>query len=442
MGSRLVIARLLGAFTVVLFTSIDLFARTGHAIKIIPAPGDLPNTIPAACRASLATDITCGPRLIHYSDVEQEVPFNATFLGEYCNATCTASMKKFSDGVAQRCGDTFYDFGSGDKISGNMVAAPLQWAHNVACITDDKNISSFCLPGVVDHNASACDTCTLKYLAGFLSAPYGSRKIDEESFSSLVSSCSAKPTDFPHSTGTLPVSTPTPTSSPNITCWGGTHYTVKSGDSCESIAAANSMAIDNLLYLNGLDLACETLTVGSSLCIRDSCKLYKLQAQDTCKNIVSDRGFTMTELVHWNPILEAGCDDLKALRGRTICITPPGSYSYDVATTASFNHTWTWPAGSWVPGPTQGTLLGNVTTDWTTPIQTTTLTTGHAVPSDYFANCPLNDDVYDAGFDWELISQECKDLLSPYCDPVLTGTPLPSTTFPSSCFFQASETSA
>lgn len=36
------------------------------------------------------------------------------------------------------------------------------------------------------------------------------------------------------------------------------------------------MAIDNLLYLNGLDFACETLAVGSSLCIRDSCKLYKV----------------------------------------------------------------------------------------------------------------------------------------------------------------------
>lgn len=47
----------------------------------------------------------------------------------------------------------------------------------------------------------------------------------------------------------------------------------------------------------------------------------QLQAQDTCKKIASDRGFTMTELVHWNPILEAGCDDLKAFEGRTICIT-------------------------------------------------------------------------------------------------------------------------
>ncbi|KAI0439808.1 hypothetical protein F4803DRAFT_568059 [Xylaria telfairii] len=419
--------------------SISLFTTPGQALRLVASPGQLPSTIPASCRSSLAANIACGPRLIHATDIEREVPFNATFLGEYCNSTCTQSMQQFSDTVAQRCGNTLYDFGAGKMLSGNMAAAPLKWAQDVACIKDN---SSFCWPGVVAHNTSVCDKCTLKYLAGFLGSPVGNNKIDEKGFTSLVSSCGAKPTDFPHNTSTVALPTPTPSSSPNITCWGGTQYTVKAGDSCASIADAKSMAIDNLLYLNGIDFGCTALTVGSSLCIRDSCKLYKIKAGDTCKQIMKTNGFTMNELKHWNPILETGCDNLDVLQGRTICITPPGTNSYDGSITATFNDTWTWPAGSWVPGPTQGVPLGNTTTDWFPPIQTTTLTTGKGpAPTEYFANCPLDDAVYDTGFDWELISQECKDLLSPYCDPVLTGTPLPSTTFPSSCFFVPEETS-
>ncbi|KAI0197887.1 hypothetical protein F4808DRAFT_284707 [Astrocystis sublimbata] len=435
MAPVLSLGRLLGTTVAFAVTSINLFATSSHAIRLVANPGILPSNIPAACRASLATDITCEPRLIHSSDIDREVPFNATFLGEYCNSKCTSSINAFADGVAKRCGDTPYDFGDGGaKFSGNMIAAPLKWAHDVACI---KNTSSFCWPDVVGHNTAICDICTLKHLAGFLGAPYdSSSKIDEKAFSSLVSSCSAKPTDFPHSTKTLVVPSPTPTAAPDITCWGGSHYPVKTGDTCKSIAAAKNMAIDNLLYLNGLDFNCDTLTVGSVLCIRDSCKTLEIQPGDTCKQIVKDQAFTMNEFTHWNPILKTGCDDLSVLAGRTVCITPPGTDNYDVTMTASFNHTFTFPSGSWVPGPTQGTPLGNTTTDWVTPVQTTTLTTGKgAEPTKYYAYCPLDDEVYDEGFDWEIISQECRDLLSPYCDPATTGNPLPSTTFPSSCLY-------
>ncbi|KAJ2972029.1 hypothetical protein NUW58_g9268 [Xylaria curta] len=260
-----------------------------------------------------------------------------------------------------------------------------------------------------------CADCTLKYLAGFLGAPYDSNKIDEEEFTSLASSCGAKPTDFPHPTTTLPLPPPTGTPGPNITCRGGTDYKVKSGDSCESIAQANSMAIDKLLYLNGLDFKCETLTVGSSLCIKDSCKLYKVEPGKTCKQIISDNGFTMVELVHWNPILETACDNMTMMAGRTICITPPGTNEYDGGMTAT---------------PNPGNPM-NTTTGWVPAIPTTTLTTrdGGPAPTKYFENCPL-----DEGADaWEFMSEECKELLDPYCDPVLTGDPLPPTTFPSSC---------
>lgn len=51
------------------------------------------------------------------------------------------------------------------------------------------------------------------------------------------------------------------------------------------------------------------------------------------------------------------------------------------------------------------------------------------IPSlaDYFKYCPLTDQMWDDGFDWEGLSTGCTNLLNKYCNPVLTGTPLPST---------------
>jgi hypothetical protein len=410
-----------------------------HAIRVVASPGSLNPDIPASCRASLATDIACGPRLITASDLKQEVPFNGTFLGEYCNSTCTDSIKKFSDGVSQRCGNTFYDFGGGTQQSGNMIALPLKWVHDVYCLTDGSELS-FCLPRVIGNEVDLCDKCSLKYFAGLLSSPFGSDKIDGTDFSSLVSSCKAKPTEYPYSTTSLPVPASTSSSTPNITCWGGTEYTVQREDSCESIANAKSMAIDNLLYLNDLDYKCETLTVGSKLCIRDACKLHKVAKGETCKQIVSKNSFSTTELVQWNPILESGCSNMTSLEGRTICITPPGTDKYEAAPTASFGFTWTWPSGTWVAGPTEGVPLENATTDWVPEISATTMTQGSPVPSQYYENCPLNENVWDAGFEWEFINDDCKEMFENYCFPEFTtGPPFPKTTFPSSCFFTADE---
>jgi hypothetical protein len=54
------------------------------------------------------------------------------------------------------------------------------------------------------------------------------------------------------------------------------NYTVKTGDSCQSIADANKVATDRLTYLNGLDFGCNSLTVEGSSCIPDTCLLYKV----------------------------------------------------------------------------------------------------------------------------------------------------------------------
>jgi hypothetical protein len=69
------------------------------------------------------------------------------------------------------------------------------------------------------------------------------------------------------------------TGAPNITCWGGTQYVSKKGDTCQSVATANGMALDRFLYLNGIDFHCDSFAVGAELCIRDPCKLHTVSTE-------------------------------------------------------------------------------------------------------------------------------------------------------------------
>lgn len=179
-----------------------LLANFGTAIKIFKTPGSLPNVVPASCRASLASDIQCAPRLIKPFELAYDVPFDDDFLNEYCNTTCTTSISTWTSNVKTRCGTTEYNFGTNISQSGAAFADSLEWAHKTACLTG-SNSTDYCLPEIVNHALSLCDDCTLKYLAGMASSEFGLGKIDGDGFTTLLSSCKADPTKYPHTTYTV-----------------------------------------------------------------------------------------------------------------------------------------------------------------------------------------------------------------------------------------------
>lgn len=45
----------------------------------------------------------------------------------------------------------------------------------------------------------------------------------------------------------------------------GTQYTVKEGDDCTKIAQAQTVPVDVLIKLNGIDADCKTLQIGQQL---------------------------------------------------------------------------------------------------------------------------------------------------------------------------------
>jgi hypothetical protein len=186
----------------VLFT-IGSLTNFVTAIKLYPSPASLPSQVPAGCRAALSTDITCGPRFILASDLVREIPFNNTFLGDYCSSACSTSFISFTTNINTRCGNTVYDFGYNNNKTGNDLIAPLKWARDMACLTGTSPID-YCLPKIHNHTVGYCDDCTLKYFAGMLSNAAGARVISEKGFSSIASSCNVSPTKYPHSTITIP----------------------------------------------------------------------------------------------------------------------------------------------------------------------------------------------------------------------------------------------
>lgn len=138
-----------------------------------------------------------------------------------------------------------------------------------------------------------------------VSTDYGRGIVPEEAFELILSSCSVPASDYPYTYTSSPTlgTTISPTTSPpapTASCTGKT-YTVKESDTCLSISKDNSVATDRMIDVNHLDYACSSLTIGSKLCIQDTCVLATIEEGQTCDSIVEGRGFSVVQLQSWNP---------------------------------------------------------------------------------------------------------------------------------------------
>ena len=68
-----------------------LFFTESLGIRLIPSPGALPTTIPAACCAALSSNITC-PDLVPASFIGAQRFLNNTLLNGICTTTCAESL--------------------------------------------------------------------------------------------------------------------------------------------------------------------------------------------------------------------------------------------------------------------------------------------------------------------------------------------------------------
>lgn len=109
----------------------------------------------------------------------------------------------------------------------------------------------------------------------------------------------------------------------------GTTYTIKSGDTCQSIAMAQGFSTMQLLEANGLTAYCRSFPkAGSSICIPDrlKCKPYAPRFGDTCNSIAAANKISFVQIVSWNPEVGETCGNIEKVANKTMvmCVSAPG----------------------------------------------------------------------------------------------------------------------
>lgn len=280
---------------------LSLFHR-GECVQLFNS-SDVPSSVPSACASALIKDVDCS-QFVSASYVSNQRFIEEATLETLCTSTCASSISSFQSGVEFACGTTAYEFDGNITQTVQSIVDPLLWAYNVSCITSGD---AFCIPEVVNSSSgiTACDDCFLRYEAAMLDSEYGRIRIDDDSFSSLLSSCGVPASSYPYTdpattTTITSTATGTTTSAATATCTGNL-YTVGADDTCDSIAKANSLATDRFISVNNLDYNCSSLVAGNRVCVEGSCALYEIKANDTCSGILADQTYTLVQLLSWNP---------------------------------------------------------------------------------------------------------------------------------------------
>ncbi|KAF2004070.1 carbohydrate-binding module family 50 protein [Amniculicola lignicola CBS 123094] len=276
-------------------------------------------------------------------------------------------------------------------------------------------------------------------------------------FNSMKQSCGIPTSSYPVKTTTPATPAPSPTCTSKVTG--------KKGDTANTIAKANSVSTDRLLEQNSHLPASsnDTLVGGEVICfdLVQKCVIRQIVDGDSCGALTkaAGKGVDVVMLQSWNPTIGAECRNVKAMVGKYICISPPGTTALFTpiegtpkpTITANATTEINWSFGS---VPNTATNSKNFTTAWNFPTDPITISTvSKPLPPNTAAstaiarasNCPFLDENspdWQAGLaddEYHLRSEdlpaECISSWDPYCLPAITGSALPSpTNIASSCY--------
>ncbi|KFY70725.1 hypothetical protein V498_10250, partial [Pseudogymnoascus sp. VKM F-4517 (FW-2822)] len=111
------------------------------------------------------------------------------------------------------------------------------------------------------------------------------------------------------------------------TCLSGKTIITKEGDSCDSVAIANSISGATLYYINENLHNCTSIKAGLQLCLPDPCTTHMVTANETCVELGVDSGTSWMNLIDWNLMLDSRCSNIWATEpfwGHVICVSAPG----------------------------------------------------------------------------------------------------------------------
>ncbi|PIL32555.1 hypothetical protein GSI_05258 [Ganoderma sinense ZZ0214-1] len=319
------------------------FAVFANASDIYPLPRS------PACADALASSLQC-PETIVFAVPSSSNPISnltASDLNALCATTCYQSLVSTAAAVDAACAGWPYILGDTSYVA-SFPFQYLAYIWSLSCVFQG---SDYCVniaqtspstgsdsPIVDEPTSLLCQNCTLDTLNIQMSSPFGWDASFVSDWMTVQSKCgvtfnntipagllfdgSSPAASNGTSYNVTAAPTLTPASADN--CVYGT-YTVKSGDTCQSIAAANSLSFDQLIAINGLDMPCTKLPApGGKICLSGSCPLYTVQTNDTCVGIYQANNISWSQLLAWNPQLNSYCTNIDTQVGKGICVGPPG----------------------------------------------------------------------------------------------------------------------
>lgn len=171
--------------------------------------------------------------------------------------------------------------------------------------------------------AQNCSDCMLGVYQMQLNSPFGYDDAFASDFASLTSSCSETTYPFtspaPYTASATAI--PSPSASPPLDPGCVTLYTIRAGDTCDSIAVSQNVSTWAIYGASGIR-DCSNLPTGSSLCLQGQCWLYQVKETDTCDSIIAAARIKVSPItfVAWNPNINPVCTNLFSSVGDYICL--------------------------------------------------------------------------------------------------------------------------
>ncbi|KAJ2979136.1 hypothetical protein NQ176_g3432 [Zarea fungicola] len=227
--------------------------------------------------------------------------------GQYCVGMISALLVLFKNSNRTHLSNMYLYFNSADFLNKGFGAAGAV-----------SSWSAF-------PKSLICSSCEISWFQAMQKSPFLGYNLDTEQNWQATQKICGITSPAGVDPGSILRFPPDPPSSPvtaNATCASGNTYTVKKGDTCSSIAVANSVAQGTLWGLNNLGPDCSNMAIGQSLCLPAKCTLYTLAAGDTCWSVATAKGISFSALLGYNPAISPDCSNLNAT-GSVICVSNP-----------------------------------------------------------------------------------------------------------------------
>ncbi|XP_014555283.1 carbohydrate-binding module family 50 protein [Bipolaris victoriae FI3] len=309
---------------------------------------DILDGLSEGCKTALTGIIKCDYYTTRFRELRYRGALESKNLTDsVCDQGCGRSLKAWFDTVTLAC--------SGAKVNDAIPnrSGGIVWAGwNETCQIDSSS-KQYC--GDVMNNFKTvydikemprnelCSNCHVERLRMMQSNAYSTYDEDwKKDLEYVYSTCGLSgPTTVPPPLVGLEPETPG-------LCISDQFYTAKSGDTCDSIALANSVASAALKMANSKLYGCNDIKAGEKLCLPLTCpKLYTLQKDDSCVSIEMAQNLTLGDIRRYNPWLNLDCPNLHVatpVLGSVLCL---GAQGANVTTTATLP---TGPTAAPAPG--------------------------------------------------------------------------------------------